>query len=81
VSGPALRPQGKRRTTRAAEPSRQTFSAAHVEPSPQGLLAWYTLTCPTPSDEETRAMVQLLLKRGLRHSDLAEVRRLGFPLD
>jgi hypothetical protein len=67
--------------SRAVEPHAQRFDARHVEPTPQGLLAWHTLTVPPPSDEETRAMVQLLLKRGLRHSDLAEVRRLGFPLD
>jgi hypothetical protein len=69
-----------RGSTRAAEPYVQQFAPAHVEPSPDGLLAWKTLTVPPPSEDEERAMVQLLLRRGLRAAVVAEVRRLGMPV-
>jgi hypothetical protein len=52
-----------------------------VEPSPAGLLAWRELSRPRPTEEQQRAMVQHLIRRGMRASDLDEVRRLGFPLD
>lgn len=65
-----------------AEPAYTSrFAAAMVEPSPAGLLAWRELSRPRPTEEQQRAMVQHLIRRGMRASDLDEVRRLGFPLD
>jgi hypothetical protein len=78
VSGTSLRRKG---SARAAGPYRQQFLVGQVEPTPAGLLAWRALTVPPPSEAEERAMVRVMLQRGLRHEHMDEVRRLGFPLD
>ena len=81
MSGPAAyrKPRARDGGTQAEHISQ--FNVGHVEPTPSGLLAWRALTFPPPTEAEERAMVRAQLKRGLRHDQLDELRRLGFPLD
>jgi hypothetical protein len=81
VSGPAVRRARRPANARPRPEYTSTFNVGHVEPTAAGLLAWRALTFPPPTEAEERAMVRAMLKRGLRASDVAEVRRLGFPLD
>ena len=39
------------------------------------------LARPVLGEAEERAVVEAMLRRGLRHDHLDELRRLGFPLD
>ena len=67
-------------SARAEKPYTSRFAASMVEPSAAGVMAWATLTMPEPSREETAALIRLLRGR-MRPDDVAELRRLGYPLD